>query len=57
MLFDEMYGSKNYEAPHFEIFSLLLLLPLRPKHLRQRPILEYHQRMFLLQRESTLLKY
>lgn len=42
MLFDEMYGNKNHEATHFEIFSILLLLALRPKHLRQHPILEYH---------------
>jgi len=55
MLFDEMYGSKNHEATHFEIFSILLLLPLRPKHLRQHPILEYHQRMFLPQRATTFV--
>jgi hypothetical protein len=32
-----------------------LLLPLRPKHLRQHPILEYHQRMSLPQRDTMFV--
>ena len=38
-------GPAQSSPTHFEIFSILLLLALRPKHLRQHPILEYHQRI------------
>jgi hypothetical protein len=36
--------SKYHEAPRYSVFASILLLPLRPKHLPQHPLLDNPQK-------------